>query len=225
MNLPLLKLLCVLIMTGQSNLSPAGSLSNTSGLSTLKSPAGNAWVENLTGDRTPHSIWRHVLKPCCNNSNMTATIDLVDCRRNCGSTCEQDQCQKSTTLTSATAGFLVADAALALDIERTLEAIHWRYVAEAVAFSANLPWCLRWIGVGVAARTHNHLTLWIHKLDLLALQMKVTKVWVGKVSRLRQPDPATRAAVLMRRRKLSFQRTCLVVSSWSFPNIHTHRDA
>ena len=40
----------------------------------------------------------------------------------------------STTLTSATAGFRGADVALALDIERTLETVHWTYVAEAVAF-------------------------------------------------------------------------------------------
>ena len=107
----------------------------------------------------------------------------------------------STTLTSAIAGFRGADAALALDIEWTLETVHWTYVAEAVGFSANLPWCPRWIGVGGAARTHYDLTLCMHMFDLLALQ---TKVWAVEESRLRQPTPASRAALLIRRRRLSF---------------------
>ena len=61
--------------------------------------------------------------------------------------------------------------------------------------------------------------------DLFALQMKVTKVWTGEVSRWRQPDPASRAALLIRRRRLSFQRPCLALPFWSFPNTQAHREA
>ena len=154
----------------------------------------------------------------------------------------------STTLTSAISGFRGADAALA-GLQRrqrlqrhtssvlsqasilypgqplhewTLETVHWTYVAEAVDFSANLPWCPRWKGVGGAARTHYDLTLCMHMFDLLALQ---TKVWAVEESRLRQPDPASRAALLIRRRRLSFQRPYLALPFGSFPNTQAHRHA